>query len=215
LRFYKSFKIQLSLISISVLLQKFFFEIEQYKIIKMIEKNKVVSVHYRLKKDDNTGALIEETYNAQPLTFLYGVGGMIPKFEAELSGLKEKDSFSFSVPAKEAYGEFDEQAIVDLDINIFKVDGKLDDKMIRVGGMVPMKNTEGHRIDGKVAEITEDKVKMDFNHPLAGQDLYFEGEITKLRDATEEEIKHGHVHEGGHHHHEEGHECTGCGKHNH
>jgi len=87
----------------------------------MIEKNKVVSLHYRLRKDNEKGELIEETYNTEPMTFLYGVGGMIPKFETELAGLKEKDNFSFSIEAKEAYGEFDESAIIDLDIDIFKV----------------------------------------------------------------------------------------------
>jgi len=167
----------------------------------MIEKNKVVSLHYRLRKDNAKGELIEETYNAQALTFLYGVGGMIPKFEAEIAGLKEKDNFSFGIEAKDSYGEFDESAIVDLDINIFKVDGKLDENAIKVGAMVPMKNAEGHRIDGKVNAITESHVKMDFNHPLAGQNLHFEGEIVELRDATEEEIQHGHVHHDGHHHH--------------
>ncbi len=180
----------------------------------MIEKNKVVSLHYRLRKDNNAGELIEETYNAQPLTFLYGVGGMIPKFETEIVGLNEKDNFSFGIEAKDSYGEFDETAIVDLDINIFKVDGKLDENVIQIGAMVPMKNAEGHRIDGKVNAITEEHIKMDFNHPLAGQNLHFEGEIIELRDATEEEIQHGHVHQEGHHHHEEGHECTGnCGSH--
>ncbi len=180
----------------------------------MIQKNKVVSLHYKLRKDDNAGALIEETYNAQPLTFIYGVGGMIPKFEAEIAGLKDKDNFSFGIEAKEAYGEFDAQAIVDLDINIFKVEGKLDENTIQIGAMVPMKNAEGHRVDGKVNAITEEHVKMDFNHPLAGQNLHFEGEIIELRDATEEEIKHGHVHQPEHqHHHEDGHECTGCGNH--
>lgn len=180
----------------------------------MIEKNKVVSLNYKLKKDNNSGELIEETYNSKPLTFLYGTGGMIPKFEEELAGLKDKDNFSFGIESKDAYGEFDEQAIVDLDINIFKVEGKLDESVIQVGAMVPMKNAEGHRVDGQVKGITEDKVKMDFNHPLAGQNLFFEGEIVELRDATEDELKHGHVHQGGHHHHEEGHECTGnCGNH--
>jgi len=181
----------------------------------MIEKNKVVSLHYRLRKDNNTGELIEETYNAKALTFLYGVGGMIPKFEAEIADLKEKDNFSFGIEAKDSYGEFDESAIVDLDIDIFKVDGKLDENAIKVGGMVPMKNAEGHRVDGKVAAITDSHVKMDFNHPLAGQNLHFEGEIIELRDATAEEIQHGHVHQPEHHHHhEEGHECTGnCGSH--
>ena len=175
----------------------------------MIDKNKVVSLHYKLKKDNNTGTLIEETYNGQAMTFLYGVGGMLPKFEAELAGLKVNDNFAFSVPAAEAYGDLDDQAVVDLDINIFKVDGKLDEKIIQIGAMVPMKNTEGHRVDGLVKDITETNVKMDFNHPLAGQDLYFEGEVLELRDATDEEIKHGHVHQGGHQHGDD-HEC-GCG----
>lgn len=181
----------------------------------MVEKNKVVSLHYKLRKDDNAGALIEETYNAQPLTFIYGVGGMIPKFEEEIAGLKDKENFAFGIEPAEAYGEFDAAAITDLDINIFMVDGKLDETAIQVGAMVPMKNAEGHRIDGKVNAITAEHVTMDFNHPLAGQKLFFEGEIVELRDATEEELKHGHVHQPGHHHnHEEGHECTGnCGNH--
>ena len=166
----------------------------------MIEKNKVVSLHYRLRKDNKEGELIEETYNANPMTFLYGVGGMIPKFEKELAGLKEKDNFSFGIEAKEAYGEFDEAAIIDLDIDIFKVDGKLDENMMKVGAVLPMSNAEGHRIDGKIMAITDKQVKMDFNHPLAGQNLYFEGEIVSLRNASEEEIQHGHVHQEGHHH---------------
>ena len=180
----------------------------------MIEKNKVVSLNYKLRKDDNAGALIEETYNAQPLTFIYGVGGMIPKFEEEIAGKNDKDTFAFGIDAKDAYGEFDANAIIDLDINIFKVEGKLDETAIQVGPMVPMKNAEGHRVDVRVNAITEEHVKMDFNHPLAGQNLHFEGEIIELRDATEEELKHGHVHQADHqHHHEDGHECTGCGKH--
>lgn len=181
----------------------------------MIEKNKVVTLHYRLKKDDNAGALIEETYNSEPLTFLYGMGAMIPKFEQELAGLKEKDNFSFGINAAEAYGEFDANAIIDLDINIFQVDGKVDETIIFPGARVPMQNAEGHRVDGKVNEITDTHVKMDFNHPLAGQNLFFEGEIVELRDATEEELGHGHLHKKGHqHHHEEGHQCCGdCGNH--
>ena len=167
----------------------------------MIEKNKVVSLHYRLRKDNKEGELIEETYNADSMTFLYGVGGMIPKFEQELAGLKAKDTFSFAIEAKEAYGEFDESAIVDLDIDIFKVEGKLDENMMKVGAILPMSNAEGHKLDGKIKEMTDKSVKMDFNHPLAGQNLHFEGEIVTLRDASEEEIQHGHVHQEGAHHH--------------
>ncbi len=187
----------------------------------MIDKNKVVTLHYRLKKDNAEGALIEETYNANPLTFLYGVGGMIPKFEEELKGLKAEDKFSFNIKAAEAYGEYDEKAIIDLGIDIFKIDGKLDETRVFEGAMVPMRNTEGHRIDGKVISISDEQVKMDFNHPLAGQDLFFEGEVLELRDATDEELQHGHVHSHGScgggcgdHHHGDDHECGsgGCGE---
>ncbi len=163
----------------------------------MIEVNKVVSLNYKLTKDNAQGELIEETYKAQPLTFIYGVGRMIPKFEQELSGLKANDSFSFGIKAAEAYGEYDEKAIMDLDINIFKIDGKIDENVIQVGKMVPMQNNQGQRIDGKVKDITDTHVKMDFNHPLAGQDLFFEGEIVEVREATEEELQHGHSHSGG------------------
>jgi FKBP-type peptidyl-prolyl cis-trans isomerase SlyD len=184
----------------------------------------VVTLHYKLKKDNGEGALIEETYNAQPLQFIYGVGSMIPKFETELAGLKANDSFAFGVPAAEAYGEMDENAIIDLSVDIFKIDGALDTNAIFEGAMVPMRNAEGHRIDGKVVSIGEEQIKMDFNHPLAGQNLFFEGEVVELRDATEEEIQHGHIHqaggcgsgscdshgEGHGHNHNEDHEC-GCG----
>ncbi|MBN2667685.1 MAG: FKBP-type peptidyl-prolyl cis-trans isomerase [Bacteroidales bacterium] len=176
----------------------------------MIAKNKVVSLHYRLKKEDKNGALIEETYQSEPLTFIYGIGHMLPKFETELSGLHEMDQFAFQIKATDAYGEFDEQAIIDLDINIFLRDGQLDTASIYEGALVPMRNSDGHRIDGKVVQITDAHVKMDFNHPLAGQDLFFEGEITALRDATAEEISHGHVHSHGHHDHDDDHGC-GCG----
>ncbi len=180
----------------------------------MIEKNKVVTLHYRLTKDDDKGALIEETYNAQPLVFLYGTGHMIPRFEAELAGLKAEDKFAFKIPAAEAYGEQDDKAIIDLSVDIFKIDGKIDTNAVYEGAMVPMKNSEGHRIDGRVVSIGEDKIKMDFNHPLAGQDLFFQGEVVELREATEEELQHGHVHTGGGC---GGGDCGGggCGSHDH
>jgi FKBP-type peptidyl-prolyl cis-trans isomerase SlyD len=181
----------------------------------MIDKHKVVSLHYRLTRNNVDGELIEETFNSEPLTFIYGVGAMIPKFEQELTGLKLNDGFAFKVEAAEAYGEFDQAAVVDLSADIFKFEGKIDETSIFVGAIVPMKNADGHRIDGKVIELTDTIVKMDFNHPLAGQDLFFTGELVDLRDASAEEIAHGHVHHHGHHHHhEEGHQCTGnCANH--
>jgi FKBP-type peptidyl-prolyl cis-trans isomerase SlyD len=167
----------------------------------MISKNKVVSLNYRLKRDNKEGELIEETFGAEPMVFLYGTGSMIPKFEAELDGKKVGDSASFGIAAAEAYGERDEKALVNLPIDIFKVDGAIDMEMIKVGNVLPMQDNEGNRMDGTVTDVTETEVKMDFNHPLAGQDLHFEVEVVDVRDATQEELDHGHVHGAGGHHH--------------
>ena len=74
------------------------------------------------------------------------------------------------------------------------VHGKIDTNILFEGNMVPMMDREGRRLNGVVKEISADNVKMDFNHPLAGTDLFFKGEITEIRDATEEELSHGHIH---------------------
>ncbi len=167
----------------------------------MITKNKVVSLNYRLRKNNENGELVEETFGAEPMVFLYGTGSMIPKFEAELNGKKVGDTTNFGIAAAEAYGERDEKALVSLPIDIFKVDGAIDMEMIKVGNVLPMQDNEGNRMDGTVTDVTETEVKMDFNHPLAGQDLHFEVEIVDIRDATKEELEHGHVHGAGGHHH--------------
>ncbi|MBN2747531.1 MAG: FKBP-type peptidyl-prolyl cis-trans isomerase [Bacteroidales bacterium] len=167
----------------------------------MIKENMVVSLNYRLTRDTAQGELIEETYGQQPLTFIYGIGMMIPKFEAELTGLQQGSKFSFGVPADEAYGVNDPSMIVDLPLEIFKREGELDKEMLQVGNVLPMQDNQGNRMDGMITEMGDENLKMDFNHPLAGQDLYFTGDIVSVRQATQEELDHGHVHgEGGHHH---------------
>ena len=167
----------------------------------MISQNKVVSLNYRLKKGSATGELIEETHGAEPMVFLFGTGSMIPKFENELEGKKVGDKAEFGIQAADAYGERDKTALVDLPLDIFKVEGAIDMEMIKVGNVLPMQDNEGNRMDGTVTDVTESTVKMDFNHPLAGQDLHFEVEIIDVRDATKEELEHGHVHGAGGHHH--------------
>ena len=165
----------------------------------MIEAKQVVSLHYKL--NDENGKLIEETYGGNPLSFIYGVGGMIPQFEEEIKNLNPGDKFSFKIAAADAYGIRNNEAVVDIPKNIFEVDGKIDDNLLTVGNVIPMSDNQGQRMDGIVKEVNDDSVKMDFNHPLAGVDLYFDGEIVSSREATAEELDHGHVHgEGGHHH---------------
>ncbi len=153
-----------------------------------ITKDKMVSLTYDLRVEGQDGELIEQATAGKPLTFIYGKGMMLPRFEALLEGMEEGKSFEISLSCDEAYGEFDENAVVDLPKNIFIIDGKFDEDIIRVGNTVPMMSTSGQRLNGLVMEITDETEKMDFNHPLAGEDLFFKGEILEVRNATEEEL---------------------------
>jgi FKBP-type peptidyl-prolyl cis-trans isomerase SlyD len=167
----------------------------------MIAKEQVVTLNYRLKEGSTEGNLIEETYGKEPMSFIYGVGGMIPKFEQEIENLKEGDKFSFTLTPEEGYGELNPEAVVNVPKNIFEIEGKIEEGMLVVGNVIPMSDNQGQRMDGIVKEVTDETVKMDFNHPLAGVSLHFEGDIVSTRKATAEELDHGHVHgEGGHQH---------------
>jgi FKBP-type peptidyl-prolyl cis-trans isomerase SlyD len=166
-----------------------------------ITKNTVVSLSYVLKRDDANGEIIEETRAGDPLVFLYGNGQMLPKFEEHLSSLKTNDAFEFTLASSDAYGEMDQDAIIDLDKSIFEVDGKIDTEMLAIGNVIPMRDDQGHMMQGTVVSVGDDLVRMDFNHPMAGNVLHFTGKVIEVRTATAEELSHGHVHGAGGHHH--------------
>jgi FKBP-type peptidyl-prolyl cis-trans isomerase SlyD len=167
-----------------------------------ITANTVVSVTYQLEanKEGADKQHIETAGTDRPLTFLFGSGGLIPTFESNLEGLVVGDSFSFSIDAADAYGIGEEEAIIDLPLDIFKVDGVLDMGMLQTGNIIPMNDREGNRLDGRVLSIGTESVKMDFNHPLAGHNLHFSGAVMEVRAASEEELAHGHAHTGEHGH---------------
>lgn len=170
----------------------------------LIKKDTVVTLSYELHTDNVEGKRVHvETADAShPLVFLFGTGSMIPKFEEELEDLKKDDTFEFHIVADEAYGAFDETAIVRLPADVFKVEGHYDKSKFKLGMVLPMKDQHGNMLQGKVTEVTDNDIQLDFNHPMAGQDLYFKGKILDVRAATAEELDHGHVHgPGGHHHH--------------
>jgi len=166
-----------------------------------ITKNTVVSLSYILKRDDAKGEIIEETRAGDPLVFLFGNGQMLPKFEEHLSTLKTGDDFEFTLASDDAYGELDQDAIIDLDKSIFEVDGKIDTEMIAIGNVIPMRDDQGHMLQGTVVSVGDDLVRMDFNHPMAGNVLHFKGNVIEVREASAEELSHGHVHGAGGHHH--------------
>ncbi len=153
-----------------------------------IGKNKMVSLTYDLHYDNAEGELIEQATIEKPLSFVFGAGLMLPKFEASLENLEAGNPFQISLQDVDAYGELDENAIVDLPKHIFFIDGEFDDEIVQIGNTVPMMSTSGQRLNGLVLEITDDTVKMDFNHPLAGEDLFFKGEIVEVREATDDEL---------------------------
>jgi len=168
-----------------------------------VAKNTVVALTYELKVNDDEGKkqLIEKVESDQPMTILFGMSGLPEKFEKEINGLEDGANFSLEIKTEDAYGDYEDEAIVKLPKDVFMVDGKFEAENFEIGSMVPMTDNEGNMMRGRVIEIEPDALIMDFNHPLAGHDLYFEGKIESVRLATAEELDHGHVHgPGGHHH---------------
>jgi FKBP-type peptidyl-prolyl cis-trans isomerase SlyD len=171
----------------------------------VIESKKVVSVNYVLTSPTAEAGgeeLLEKTSVEAPFVFLYGAGGLLEEFEGHLKGLKKGDAFDFRIEAKNAYGLSAPDHVVNIPIEAFRdPEGNIDDEMVNVGNVLPMTDNQGNRLEGLVIERTDDHIKMDFNHPLAGKDLHFKGEVLDVREASEEELAHGHVHgEHGHHH---------------
>jgi FKBP-type peptidyl-prolyl cis-trans isomerase SlyD len=164
-----------------------------------IQENKVVSLAYELRVNDEHGEIVEKVDKNSPLTFLFGRGNLLPDFEANINGLAQGDAFSFTLEPEKAYGLVTEEAIVQLPKSIFEVDGKVDDNLLKVGNNIPMQDNTGNRLNGIVMEINDSEVKMDFNHPLAGDTLHFKGEVAGIREASPEEISHGHIHKHGSH----------------
>lgn len=159
-----------------------------------MSSKKVIGFHYTLK--DKEGQIIDSSEGSSPLIFLEGSGQIIPGLEVELVGLNIGDKKNVEVKAKDAYGD----VISELRITVNKSQFP-DGQQINVGDQFQV-NNEDHAPIFTVVGIEEDDIHIDGNHPMAGQDLFFDIEITEVREATEEEIAHGHAHgDGGHHHH--------------
>ena len=163
-----------------------------------IAPNHVVSLTYDLySPKDGTEALVESATQEQPLTFLFGVGQMLPKFEENLSTLSTGDNYDFTISAADGYGEHDENAVANLPKDMFN-----GADLPEIGSILPLQDNNGNRFQGQVVSIAEDSIIVDLNHPMAGQVLHFKGEILNVRPATPEELSHGHAHgpDGNHQH---------------
>ena len=204
-----------------------------------IAQNTVVEFSYELEVE---GKVVDHTTKERPLDYIHGTGNLLPKLEAHIEGMEPGDKFEITLSPADGYGEVDPTRIIDLPKAAFEVNGEIREDLLVPGNTIPMMNSMGGVIPGLVLEVTEDSVKMDLNHQMAGKTLHFSGEILTVREATEKELTEGlhgeyvhtcgcgggchgheggcggdcgggcHGHEGGCDCHEEGHEC-GCGCH--
>jgi FKBP-type peptidyl-prolyl cis-trans isomerase SlyD len=168
-----------------------------------VSDQKVVAITYDLSvTDENQQKVLVESADAEtPMVFLFGHSGLPEEFENQLQGKNTGDSFAFSLTPEQAYGEYDEQALVEIPKQVFEIDGKLDPQMLEPGNFLPMADNEGNQMQAKVVEVGPENVLMDFNHPLAGMVMHFDGKIQEVREATADELAHGHAHGAGGHHH--------------
>lgn len=154
-------------------------------------ENKYITVAYKLYTIDKDGKkdMVEEAKADHPFQFISGLGTTLEDFEKHIVPLKKGEKFEFTIPASEAYGEYTEEHVIELPKHIFEIEGKFDDERIVPGNVVPLMDAEGRRLNGTVVEVKPEVVVVDMNHPLAGADLIFEGEVIENRPATNEEIQ--------------------------
>jgi FKBP-type peptidyl-prolyl cis-trans isomerase SlyD len=157
-----------------------------------VQDGLVVSMDYKLTVD---GEVLDSSDDAGPLQFLAGYGNIVPGLEREMIGMKVGENKDVVVAPEDGYGEFDDEAFMDVPRNEFPADMQIEE-----GLELSVTDEEGQNQYARVESLTDEKVRLDFNHPLAGAELHFNVKVVALRDPTEEELDHGHVHEEGHHH---------------
>lgn len=195
-------------------------------------QNKYIAVTYKLYTvGEGENEMIEEATPERPFQFISGFGITLDAFEQQIAGLEKGADFDFILTKEEAYGDYEKEHVLELDREIFSINGQFDKEHIYKDAIVPLQNEDGNRFYGRVLDITDEKVKMDLNHPLAGKTLNFKGKIAENREATIDEIQSMINHLsgegcgngcgdcdggcgegcGGHHDHEHGEKGCGCG----
>ncbi|MBR0042109.1 MAG: FKBP-type peptidyl-prolyl cis-trans isomerase [Bacteroides sp.] len=152
-------------------------------------EHKYITVAYKLYTiEEGERDFAEEAPANHPFQFISGLGLTLDSFEEQVRDLNKGDKFDFTIPCAEGYGEYDDEHVFDLPKHIFEIDGKFDTEHVVPGAVIPLMTAEGQRVNGSVVEVKADVVVMDMNHPMAGCDLNFVGEIVESRPATNEEL---------------------------
>lgn len=166
----------------------------RYQLIKTyithMEPNKFIRVSYTLYALENgEKEEIEVAPKENPYMFVSGLGVNLDAFETHVVPLQEGEKFDFNLTVEEAYGSYQAEFLQEVPRSIFEIDGQLNTKVIYEGAVVPLMNAEGRRFNGTIQHIGEHHVIVDLNHPLAGKELNFVGEVLESREASMDEIK--------------------------
>jgi len=158
-----------------------------------VQNGVVVSIEYTLKID---GEVIDSSEGQDPLEFLTGHSNIILGLEREMIGMKVGESKDVVVAPGDGYGEYDEEAYLDVPSKQFPKDMKVEE-----GLELTVQDDSGQARYARIESVEGETVRLNFNHPLAGDELHFNVKVVNLREPTGEEVEHGHVHQGGGHHH--------------
>ncbi|MDR7129202.1 FKBP-type peptidyl-prolyl cis-trans isomerase SlyD [Algoriphagus sp. 4150] len=175
--------------------------------MKIAEKT-VVGLTYELKVGKEADEIESAPFSVEirdsedPFYFLFGASDLPEKFEELLLGKEQGEDFSFVIPVAEAYGAIDEDLILNLPKSQFSGENGFNPDMLQEGNFLPLMDEDGYPMQAKILKDLGEDILLDFNHPLVGFDLHFEGNIHEVREATTDELEHGHVH-GPHGAHDE------------
>lgn len=158
-----------------------------------IEKDKAVSIDYTLTNDK--GEVLDSSSGREPLAYLHGNGGLIPGLEKELEGKAKGDKLKAVISPDQAYGVRSDELVQEVLLENFQ-----DKNEVQVGAQFQVQNGEQVHI-ATVTALSETSATIDMNHPLADETLHFDVEVMDVREATKEELEHGHIHGAGGHHH--------------
>ena len=159
-----------------------------------VQDGLVVSMEYTLTVD---GEMLDSSQDAGPLQFLAGYDNIVPGLEREMIGMKIGESKDVVVSPADGYGEFDDDAFMEVPRSEFP-----DDMEIELGMELGVSDEDDNHQMAFVESFDDETVRLDFNHPLAGAELHFTVKVVDLREPTKDELEHGHVHQEGHHHHD-------------
>ncbi|MCD8301755.1 MAG: FKBP-type peptidyl-prolyl cis-trans isomerase [Prevotellaceae bacterium] len=157
----------------------------------MTTENRLISVSYELFTQFDGGKWkLEETAPAdEPFQFVSGMGMTLDDFERKLVSLQKGEKFDFTLSPEQAHGEYVAEAVQKLPRSVFEIDGKLHEKYVYEGAVVPLQNSDGERFNGTIKKIEAEEITVDLNHPLAGCALRFTGEVLENRIATTSEVE--------------------------